>query len=491
MWSQFGDWGCVPPELYLMIIEVLANSEDQTTKSALAILRLGHSSSSHRALISTWATRFGAKKDILELHQLQVQEQPWKRVNSEWTPISVLCKRLAGVCAICWNRQDGTEMFTRLQMCKPCAAFYAPKISFTRAARQYKLTSNSPELEEVLKAGRQAFPQPGDIEFSSVNAQHGVPERIIAWRDVKDLLNRGYLERRSITFWFRGRMVSYPPPFDEWNAEEFGHFVDPDMPVSYDAREGVHYDLLWHQICQRRDLDTDITGRVEYFTVDRLEFEEYRYKFDPSWVSYEFPEDAISEYLQTISRWLFDWKTWAERPWRVEAFPEQPRAMEVWYEKDQGDSRFWELQRLRNESWKQFRQYQTHCRTLRHLLKTCPGILAIPELAIRCTKNLRKKRDLNKVNDEIKDIEEIDRNWNEMVEIEKSACWLRTRCSELPLERVLAELFVRSWNDLRFLGGNSEPLMEEGSEDEDFPTTGSEEDSDEDEWEDLDSDEEE
>src|ERR1700724_1362929 len=92
----------LPPELYLLVLEQL-NTRDHTATNSLTILNLACCARLHFQLITFWTAR-RAQRDIDLIKSfgegLLISDNP------EGSPkyISIFCKRLAGICAICNNR---------------------------------------------------------------------------------------------------------------------------------------------------------------------------------------------------------------------------------------------------------------------------------------------------------------------------------------------------------------------------------------------------
>jgi hypothetical protein len=109
------------------------------------------------------------------------------------TPLSVICKRIVGICAICKNRKDQEEIFTGLQICKPCHAFHTLKISYFRFRQLFLVTEVG--LEARVHGTGQSL-----IREKCRYPKNDPQCPLLHWGDICDLIKRKYIVRDKTAY---------------------------------------------------------------------------------------------------------------------------------------------------------------------------------------------------------------------------------------------------------------------------------------------------
>ena len=349
---DFGHWGKFPPELYLQLLEFL-NYSDETARGSITILNLSLLSRSHHELISCWASRVAK-----DLRSRIMQEEAEGNIPSNnmrpQTCLSILCKRLAGICAVCNCRKDNDELFTGIQLCLTCDAFFFPKITATRFGDLFRVT--------ILGEGN-----PRNLEFQRrricpstiVDAERLESGPIFRWVDLNVLFSEGFYVRR------RDQQPTQTAESKVYNMEEYGYFCPPNLKAY--SKDYWPKSIVWATACSRWDDALAVSGRdvLRPSVMDMILLREFRYHFDRNWTSKRDLQYEMGEYFKIACHWVNDWGL---RPWGLSNLPLRPRSSAT-------DSI---LQTKHSKA--KFDIYQSHCAKLRKVLKIFPDILLVPRL---------------------------------------------------------------------------------------------------------------
>ena len=225
--------------------------------------------------------------------------------------ISVFCKRVGKICAICNNRAQHSrygEKFTKLQLCKACESFLFPKISSRRLRKYFDLSSNSKSKlqhsKETFKSLQQVFEKP----YAS---------GIFRWSDVEEFVLNGTLTLNLAELRASEICGRWLNPEER---SEFGNLGGKIVDLS--SRQGLFLDILWwdsvfHWRRNRSDKFTAIN-------IELILFKEFRYQFDSSWAPTTTEEEDLKVYSSFARYWATTQLIWQDRPWRVQNFPLPP-----------------------------------------------------------------------------------------------------------------------------------------------------------------------
>lgn len=362
-----------PAEIYLLIAEALQTNNDETTKSGLAILNLALSSRSHYALISRWASPI-AESDVATLQKVLADSGRYTRSQTFKSPLSVLCKRISGICAICADRSDQTEIFTGLQVCKACDGFYAPKISYCRFDKLYHINKGGSPAQLHNWADEAIIRDWCRYFFPHADGRQDRDRRdpLVCWRDILELIKLNYLVRIEDL----PLEIREPWGGDEncHNGEDFGFFNKVEVGWRTDSQWQLI--LPWYQACLRWDPDLRGERRVNVSPSmsEMVLLREFRYRFDPLWRPKGTVESEMQEYIRIAKFWF---PYWDQRPWRPCNFPLPPRPLHVHSHK-----------RLEvSNRWRELEKYWILCAKLRKLCKLFPQALLSPEMWMSCMRN--------------------------------------------------------------------------------------------------------
>jgi len=360
--------------LNLLIADALQNLEDETTKGGFAVLNLALSSRALCRLLTRWAKNSPiVRADAISLKYISASVPgalPWEKGETKRTALSIICKRIAGLCAICRNRMDNIEIFTGLQLCSTCDAFRFPKISYGRLNLLYmatklglkKSTSTVSRLSPKFLRDTCNFRFPKlahGNEGIGTNNESPRHHPVLLWEDVNALLNRKYLVARlpglDLEEGFHG-------------GEDYGLFFEER--VYQNEFEWQQYSI-WNQACVRwqNTLRGDRRWNISPTIAEMILLREFRYRFDPRWYPQTSLETDIKEYFRIAKVWV---SYWENRPWRPMNFPLQPR---------------YRLQKAK-WNWTNLQQFHLRCQKIRAMLTVYPDILQHPTLWLSCISNL-------------------------------------------------------------------------------------------------------
>jgi hypothetical protein len=370
MMPRYERWGSLPPEIYLLIADALQNLEDETTKGGFAVLNLALSSRALCGLLTRWAKKSPiARADAISLKYIGASVPgvlPWEKGETQRSALSIICKRIAGLCAICRNRMDNIEFFTGLQLCSTCDAFRVPKISYGRLNQLYiatelglkKTTSTVSRFSPRFLRDTCRFFFPNLAQGIGANNERSRSHPVLLWEDVKALLNRKYLVDRHPG-------LNPEEPF--YRGEDFGLFSEE--PIYRTEFEWQQYSI-WNQACVRwqNTLRGDRRWKISPTCAEMILLREFRYRFDPRWYPQTSLETEFKEYFRIAKVWV---SYWEKRPWRPRNFPLQPR-----YRLQKGK---W--------NWTNLQQFHLLCQKIRAMLTVYPDILQHPTLWLSCISN--------------------------------------------------------------------------------------------------------
>ena len=345
-----------------LILEAL-NSRDDAALNSLAILNLACCARRYFDFICFWVAK-ASQKDIALIRDLEMDTIPM----GPRTDISIFCKRLAGICAVCNNRarlpHGFGEYFTGLQLCHVCDPIYFPKISLSRLQDKFRIIGRRElrllESRIVLKKD-----ESGELPFSFRVGPY------YRWKDIHSLLSQGLVQRLA--------HVNFEQESQIRNSEEYG-LLDPPNE-NYDPADGCGDADDWWPIsltltdCLKNcKLNWRKEESLPPSTIEVASFREFRYRFDPTWRPISSFGECLTEYGRFARHWARK-SLWNERPWRFENFPRQPRSPFIY-------PQFADMSERVNQS--SFKQHQFLCAKFRAVLKAFPDILRSPRTWLRC-----------------------------------------------------------------------------------------------------------
>lgn len=150
-----------------------------------------------------------------------------------------------GNLAISKNRKDHEEIFTRLQLCKPCDAIHTPNISYFRCQQRFLVTELG--LEASLRGfGQSLVGEKGRYSFISKNDPQGP---LLHWRDICDLIKCKFIVRQATV------MRGY---FTVISLQEFRHHFEPlgrpKKSFKLQLRECFRIAWFWIPYCKGRPI---------------------------------------------------------------------------------------------------------------------------------------------------------------------------------------------------------------------------------------------
>src|SRR5277367_449135 len=342
----------LPNELYYTILEILGE-EDETQRASLGILNLALSGYEHFTFVSAWCDR-KTKADLATLNSLKQGNLITPSIYRQ-TGLAVLCKRVAGICAICNNRATRREPdeFLNLRLCHACTPFFSPKISDIRGEIYFKRWSNV-----TFSGVKYVYIQRGGYEsINGIITFIQRPVKVFSWWDIKKLVYKGAIFPKII----RG-LSSRNLQHLATEAEDYGELND------WGGTRGSRSlsSILWNQFQNRWNLPCRL--EVTPLAMDMAFFKEFRYRFDPSW-SPQSREEELRIYGNIMRYWAFH-EVWGDRPWRAKHFPRQPRLRLI-----EGAVTYLPPTSVDQDLYK---QHQSQCSRIRRAMKEFRNILQYP-----------------------------------------------------------------------------------------------------------------
>jgi hypothetical protein len=342
-----------------MILGAL-NSRDDTAANSLAILNLSRSAYIFFELINYW-TADAVPSDISLIRNIDPDIVPAVSMGSR-TNISIFCKRLAGICAICNNRaRVPDEIFTGLQLCHTCDAIYFPKISLSRLKSNFSIGRNA------LQALQCRLGSTKD-ENGELTMKVGLYFR---WKDTQILISQGQIQLLPL--------INLERQIDIHNGEEYGCLSPPNADFDPDDGQGSA-DAWWptsiiiSDCLKNSNMDRQKQRSLSPSALEVAFFREFRYRFDPGWRHTTSFSESLIEYGRFARHWAAK-SLWNERPWRLQNFPLQPRSAVIY-------PQFADVKERINQP--SFKLHQFLSAKMRGLLKAFPDVLRSPRTWIHC-----------------------------------------------------------------------------------------------------------
>jgi hypothetical protein len=339
-----------PAEIYPEILKYM-DQLDYTTKTSKGILSMALSSRIHFALTSQWADKT-VSKDIQLLSELEeLGEIP--RSDPPRTGLSILCKRLGGICALCNLRQgEKNELFTDLQLCHSCDLLYFPKISRRRMENSFAHV-----LPRVLEY------QGTPLRYITLRTPkcdcdelrlYSSRVKVYRWQDIQNLINDG-MERRTWDY------------LGKTDPEEYGLF---GYRRGFQGKSKKQ--VIWERACRR--WDPKMCGHKIQFVRphvrDMILLNEFRWHFDPLWEPRGTTQESdLQAYIKIAGHWMTSNKAWESRPWAIQNFP--PATRGVGRASEASDEE-------RKKSLRKLEEYKVLAEKIRGLCKVFPNILRDP-----------------------------------------------------------------------------------------------------------------
>lgn len=336
----------LPLEIYLEVLDKL-KTKDISFRSSLALLNLFRTSRINAEIIKSWAAK------VEEAHY-QTRPQ-YHKVALICRSFSTLCRRLAGLCIVCNQREKlfpTDENMTGLQLCRACEVMYYTKVSLARMKAAYILTERVPanqSLERLLK----------DSRCTSYVTKGGVV--YYDWADVY----------RSLVQPFMVTMSPQSTLNFSYTNEDFGIFYPPNQRHSVSSR--FRNQIVWDEICALEGLARNVPETLPPYQIEILSLNYFRYLFDPKWRDDISKEQRFAESMKVIKSWSTK-EFWDYRPWSTLRIPVRFPAL-----RDEGSL----LPSPREFPDLEFRRHLNECRKLGLFVRRDPEILSKPLLWLR------------------------------------------------------------------------------------------------------------
>ena len=359
-----------PPELVFMVLGNLTY-HDETASASLTLYHLASASRSCFQIITEWCS-YVARFDIAKIKDLRSQ---CILPLSEFlcSPLSILCKRLAGRCACCQERQTRNELFSNLQICDGCDEYYFPKISHASVLSLYSVSKSHITEDPLVTVDRRWIVGKGCPTYKGWEDTCGDTQiygPFYRWKDIEQLAEDSKL------------MLNKAPksdiPESKYYNEEYSYL---ETPTIYDHQYRIWQSILiWLATCSRwdRSFCPHNYTRFSPITVDMILLREFRYRFDPTWRPRQTEDEEYFEYFQIARHWR-DPQIWEERPWALLGFLFPPRLLN----KNPHATPLEKATALR-----EFRDYRLRCRKLRAAFVAFPNILRDTSTFILCSRKI-------------------------------------------------------------------------------------------------------
>jgi hypothetical protein len=359
-----------PPELVFMVLENLTY-HDETAFSSLTLYHFASTSRSFFQILTEWSS-YIARFDIAKIEHLRSQGI-LPLLENYYSPLSILCRRLAGRCAFCQERQTRNELFSNLQTCDGCDEYYFPKISHTRVLSLYCVSKFCITEDPLITVDRRWIVGRGCHAYKGLgntgrDAQIYGP--FYLWKDIEQ-----FAENTELVL---NQTPKSDMPESKYYSEELSYL---ETPTKFEHHYGIWQGILiWLAACSRWDplFCPHRYARLNPITVEIIFLREFRYKFDPNWRPRGTEDEEYSEYFQIARHWK-DAQNWVQRPWAAHNFLFPPKLLN-------NDPHATPLEKA--IALREFRDYQLRCRKLRAVLVAFPDILRDPSTFVWCFKRL-------------------------------------------------------------------------------------------------------
>jgi hypothetical protein len=338
-----------PPELYLMILEVL-KLPDISGRASHAIYNLARCSRSMRALVEDWGSSL--TNDKLERIVQTEQRADFPLGKKSRSGLSVLCAGLAGFCEFCCKLKRVYGLFVnRLQICEICHAVLNPSISRERLEAFYTQSETANDRNVLDR-----------IQRKHILIEEVLSGAFYSWRDIEELVRNGVLILKPETT---------NPQTPGFYAEEYGLwelFEESWHPNKYYWPRKVSLNRFKREWDYSPKTMHISLAELRPLTAEMRLLDQFRQRFDPNW---ERPcgsdKDSVIGYGKIATTWIrFGWD---DRPWQIEKRPKQPRCLVTTpyatpHEKEQ--------------SMKEIQNYVSYCTRHRAVIRAYPDILCDP-----------------------------------------------------------------------------------------------------------------
>ena len=337
-----------PPELYLMILDVL-KIPDISGRASHAIYNLARCSRSMRALVEDWGSSL--TNDKLERIVQTEQRARFPLGKKSRSGLSVLCAGLAGFCEFCCKLKRVFGFFVnQLEVCEICHAVLNPCISRERLEAFYT-QSETADKHVLDRIQKKYFLKGGNLVLSRA---------FYSWRDIEELVRTGVLilkPEATAAVGFYAEEYGLRKLFEEsWHPSK-NYWP---RKVSLDR-----FELEWDYSPKTTNISL---AELRPLTAEMGLLAQFRQRFDPNW---EPPsgsdKDIVVEYSKIATTWIrFGWD---HRPWQIEKLPKQPRCLVA---------TLYATGHEKEQSMKEIQNYVSYCTRLRAVIRAYPDILCSP-----------------------------------------------------------------------------------------------------------------
>ena len=338
----------IPTEVFLSVLDYLTK-DCESPSEATSVLNLAMTCRGFRNVIESWATT-ETRQDLQTLSNLCIKDNSFRP-----SPLSVLGRRLGGICMFCSNRarqSSAGELFTHLPICRACEARKVPKISNINLDRLYIFSGY---LEDSLK---------------TLESRENLDHRLYRWSDIEPMVVNGSLKKKGK----QRKPADYHRDIP-FNPEEYAEF-------GFEQLNKIKHDWLdmnseLPQVFLDDTMQTWNTPPFDKYSPISIEvalFSEFHYRFHYSWQPKRTHQERVIEYASVARHWT-EKDMWGQRPWRISAFPKTPRC---------SISNPYAHQFHKDVEQEAFSEHQRQCKLRRALIRSYPAILSCPDVWCRC-----------------------------------------------------------------------------------------------------------